>query len=483
MEGTSTLADSLLDDLDDLSDVEDVADDAKNILQGETETSQTHKEFTGPRRKRFLDDPNLLKHVNEVRYNEKNNMEKPQSKDQDAEEYRLIVQSNKQLANLANELSLTHIDLCTAYHPKFPELEELLPGTGQYKDAVRVIRNEMDMTKVNEGLNAFLNSNQIITISVSGSTTSGRMLLEEELVVVDKLIEYMDQICELQSELNLFVESRMEGLAPNVCALIGPTTAAKLLALAGGLAELSGIPACNLQVLGQVKQNAASRAGFSSATTRPHEGTLAECDLVRRCPRHLQKRALKMVAAKLALAARCDYVNVNSGRERTPTSGRQFRSDIESKISQWHEPDRAQVLKALPKPDLTIKKRRGGKRMRRLKERYEETAMMKQANTRAFSAKAGEYGDDAMGLSLGLLDKSDVTASGSLRKKTEKRKLRVANTKASRKRAEQMKATTNTNGLARMELVNPDANRERLREANNKWFSNNAGFQSALPKK
>jgi RNA processing factor Prp31 len=122
MEGTSTLADSLLDDLDDLSDVEDVADDAKNILQGETETSQTHKEFTGPRRKRFLDDPNLLKHVNEVRYNEKNNMEKPQSKDQDAEEYRLIVQSNKQLANLANELSLTHIDLCTAYHPKFPEL-------------------------------------------------------------------------------------------------------------------------------------------------------------------------------------------------------------------------------------------------------------------------------------------------------------------------------------------------------------------------
>jgi hypothetical protein len=37
------------------------------------------------------------------------------------------------------------------------------------------------------------------------------------------------------------------------------------------------------------------------------------------------------------------------------------------------------------RPDLTIKKRRGGKRMRRLKERFEETAMMKQANTRAFS--------------------------------------------------------------------------------------------------
>ena len=33
------------------------------------------------------------------------------------------------------------------------------------------------------------------------------------------------------------------------------------------------------------------------------------------------------------------------------------------------------------------------------------------------------------------------------------------------------------------ELVNPDANKERVKEANRKWFNDNAGFQSALPKK
>ena len=135
--------------------------------------------------------------------------------------------------------------------------------------------------------------------------------------------------------------------------------------------------------------------------------------------------------------------------------------------------------------------------MRRLKERYEETAMMKQANTRAFSAKAGEYGDDAMGLTMGLLDTSEVTGAGSLRKTSEKRKMRQANTKNSRKRQAQMNAIaaqgkSGTSGLASsmvftpvqgMELVNPDANKERVREANKKWFSDNAGFQSALPKK
>jgi len=34
-----------------------------------------------------------------------------------------------------------------------------------------------------------------------------------------------------------------------------------------------------------------------------------------------------------------------------------------------------------------------------------------------------------------------------------------------------------------LELVNPDANKERVRAANAKWFQSNAGFQSALPKK
>ena len=132
--------------------------------------------------------------------------------------------------------------------------------------------------------------------------------------------------------------------------------------------------------------------------------------------------------------------------------------------------------------------------MRRLKGRYEETALMKQANTRAFSTQAGLYGDDAMGKTLGLLDTA-AEVGGALRKNTaEKRKMKYANTRASRKKATQMNAkaaSANTSGLASsmvftpvqgMELVNPDFVKDRVKEANRKWFSDNAGFQSALPK-
>ena len=126
-----------------------------------------------------------------------------------------------------------------------------------------------------------------------------------------------------------------------------------------------------------------------------------------------------------------------------------------------------------------------------MKERFEETAMMKQANTRAFGMQSGEYGDDVMGLTRGLLDTQDVSAGGALRKTTEKRKMKVANTKASRKKMAQMSTISVSNGLATsvvftpvqgMELANPDANKERVAQANKKWFSENAGFMSALPK-
>ena len=48
-----------------------------------------------------------------------------------------------------------------------------------------------------------------------------------------------------------FVEKQMELIAPNLNNLLGPEIGSKMIASAGGLVELSRIPACNIQVLGQ----------------------------------------------------------------------------------------------------------------------------------------------------------------------------------------------------------------------------------------
>ena len=393
----TTLADSLLDDLDDLSDVEeqpveedgvqDGGGDQKISSAAGTEGSDSVSAVGGgmsgaeepmvnagsahvgtdtdalrPKRKRLLKvDSSLVAHLATIRAEaaaaKDEGDSKPSAsasasttqKEEDERYYHLIVASNKHLSRLRDELVRAHQDLCAAYHPKFPELEDLIADPLQFRSAVLAIGNEMDLTLVNDELNEVLTSNQILTVTVAGSTTAGRRLSDAEMDAVKDAAAYIEEVREAQADLTSFVAGRMEGLAPSVCALVGATTAARLVALAGGLAELSRIPSCNLQVIGQVKQSSAARGGMSAAHGQPHSGVLMECDLVAKCPNYLQKKALKTVAAKLALAARCDYVNVESGRTRTADAGKKFRADIEAKIEKWEEPDKAQTVKALPK--------------------------------------------------------------------------------------------------------------------------------------
>ena len=356
---TTTLADALLDDLDDLmdSDEGEAQEEAPEETVAATATDKIEAEGSASSEaskpsvsSRFLDNSALQKHLATIQDRSSSKQYSAQSqKEREEEDHQLVVQSNKHLANLSEELAKAHGSLAQAYKPKFPELEELLPNYLQYKSAVRTIWNEMDLTKVNDELNEILNSNQIITISVAGSTTSGRPLTEQELQQVDAAATYMEKLLQVQKDLVTFVEDSMEALAPSICALIGPSIAARLLGLAGGLAELTKIPACNLQVMGQVKHNSASRAGLSGANTKQHVGILADCDLVQSVPKPLQKKALKAVAAKLALAARYDFVNVDTGRPRSAQAGRQFRHDLGEKFEKLQEPDKAPVLKALPK--------------------------------------------------------------------------------------------------------------------------------------
>ena len=371
------MADALLDDLDDLSDVEPEEETVNNAAEGQAVNADDDGISSGQQQdhsnsaaalnstsnrtnaNRLLNNTALQSHLQSIRSIQQHDdattkyhassTHRKNSKEQDEHEHQLILSSNKHLISLRTELHNTHANICKSYHPKFPELEELLTDPFQYRAAVGIIQNEMDVTNVNERLNEVLTSNQIITISVAGSTTEGRSLTQDELDAVNQYCVYLDELQKVQSELTSFVESRMEQWAPSVCALIGPTLAAQLLASTGGLAELARVPACNLQLLGKNRSTASSRGGMATQSRTQHAGYLMDCELVQSCPNYLKMRATKAVAGKLALAVRCDHINVESGRQRTADVGRKFKEELRSKFAKWEEPDKAQVVKALPK--------------------------------------------------------------------------------------------------------------------------------------
>ena len=165
----------------------------------------------------------------------------------------------------------------------------------------------------------------------------------------------------------------MTFIAPNLSVIVGASTAAKLVGLAGGLTKLSKMPSCNLLVLGSQKK---TLSGFSKVTMLPHTGFVYYADVVQDSSPELRRKAARMVANKCTLAARVDACHESINGEM----GQRFREEIEKKMDKLQEPPPVKFIKPLPKPLEGGKKKRGGKRVRKLKERYAVTEFAKQAN-------------------------------------------------------------------------------------------------------
>mmetsp|Transcript_17412 Transcript_17412/g.43391 ORF Transcript_17412/g.43391 Transcript_17412/m.43391 type:complete len:85 (+) Transcript_17412:979-1233(+) len=70
--------------------------------------------------------------------------------------------------------------------------------------------------------------------------------------------------------------------------------------------------------------------------------------------------------------------------------GESLRRWSSKKIEKWQEVPPSRQVKALPVPDDKQRKKRGGKRIRRMKERFALTEVQKQANRLAFGEKEVE---------------------------------------------------------------------------------------------
>jgi U4/U6 small nuclear ribonucleoprotein PRP31 len=267
-----------------------------------------------------------------------------------------------------------------------------------YARVVQRIGNEENVIDVD--LEDVIPRHVQMTVSVSASTTDGQPLPESELRRVLEACAMMESLDTARSKLTRFVGRRMGLVAPNLSEVCGAEVAAKLVGAAGGLARLSEIPACNIQVLGQRKR---INAGLSSRSAGANQGFVHGCPLVANVPPDYRRKAAKLVANKVALLGRYDAFG--SSDTRSGEQGRIMKAQMEKTIEKWMELPTAAIVKPLVAPDGVTKKRRGGKRWRKMKERIATTEMMKQANRMQFGTAEEEFidGDEMYG--LGMLGK------------------------------------------------------------------------------
>ncbi|KAL8706090.1 MAG: hypothetical protein Q9225_007985 [Loekoesia sp. 1 TL-2023] len=315
---------------------------------------------------------------------------------EDNPEYHLLTQANTLSTSIDNEIILVHKFIRDHYSTRFPELETLVTNPLDYAKTVAIIGNgPMEGIKeifqktdnlVSASLRSILDGPTLMVVTVEATTTRGRELPASELKTIYRACEMTLSLDRAKHVLTTYVQSRMNLFAPNLTALIGSLTAAQLLNFAGGLTGLAKTPACNLPPLGS--KNNKAQTGFASNVGVRHQGFLYHSPIISGIPPDLKKQAMRIVSAKLVLAARVDRTHTSPDG----STGEELKQACLERLDKLTEPLPNKGPRALPAPDDKPSRKRGGRRARKAKEQTAMTELRKAQNRMAFGKEEKEVG-------------------------------------------------------------------------------------------
>lgn len=278
---------------------------------------------------------------------------------------------------------------------RFPELETLIANPLDYAKTVAIIGNgPMDDIRslststdnmVGQSLKQVLDGPSLMVVTVEGTTTKGRPLSDSELTTVKRACEMTLKLDSAKKTLTSYVQSRMNLFAPNLTALIGSLTAAQLINFAGGITGLAKTPSCNIAPLGSKKS---TQTGFATNVGVRHQGFLYASEIIQSIPTDLRKQAMRIVSAKIVLAARVDRVHESPDG----ATGLHLRSQCLDRLDKLTEAAPNKGVRALPAPDDKPARKRGGRRARKAKEATAMTDLRKAQNRMAFGKEEAEVG-------------------------------------------------------------------------------------------
>ncbi|CAM1507293.1 Fc.00g069340.m01.CDS01 [Cosmosporella sp. VM-42] len=332
---------------------------------------------------------------------------------EDHPEYHLLTQSNSLSTMIDGEVVLVHKFIRDHYSTRFPELERLVTTPLEYAKVVSILGNgPLDSENIKAlqtstenplglSLKSVLDGPSLMIVTVEATTSKGHEMMPEEVQRVRQACDMVISLNKAKQTLTEYVQSRMNIFAPNLTALIGSLTAAQLLNAAGGLTGLSKTPACNLPSWGSKKR----QAGLATNIGVRQQGFLYHSEMIRAIPNDLKKQAMRIVSAKLVLAARVDRIHSSADG----STGEDLKSACLERLEKLTEPPPNKGGRALPIPDDKPARKRGGRRARKAKEALAMTDLKKAQNRMAFGKEEREvgYGTGETTVGMGMIGQNN----------------------------------------------------------------------------
>ncbi|CCF60507.1 hypothetical protein KAFR_0K01530 [Kazachstania africana CBS 2517] len=327
----------------------------------------------------------------------------------------LLPYLNQISLNLRTETANLHEYLKLSYSARFSELESLIATATQYSNVIYVLEtSEKDtegslVTSLEQV--AQLSKEQILVLMMSMKTSFNEstplpLEIKQRLLRAREMIITLD---ELRHTIASYISSKVYHIAPNLCALLGSEITALLVSHAGDILQLSQVPNCNLASIGKKKH--LSHELHTTASGVRQEGYIYNSELVQETPVGSRKQMLRMLCAKVALAARVDAGLNQSNPD--DSLGRQWRDELLTKVKKINEAPNVSDTKALPIPEDKPKKKRAGRKFRKYKQQFQLSHLRQLQNRMEFGKQETSI-MDAFGeeVGLGMTNTSMQTVSG-----------------------------------------------------------------------
>ena len=321
----------------------------------------------------------------------------------------LLEKANKYIIILNKYISEGISILKELYSPYFPDLPTIVTNSFEYVKSIKVIEENKLLLKndTKSGIKqlkqelSFLPNNVLMTLTFMLSS-SNVINSSQDNSLEEQIKKNYEKILEIFNQKNIllnFISNHMKYLAPNLTLLLGPEISAKLVTEAGGLGPLARTPSGNILNMGRHELNL---EGFSTMN-KFNNGYLTELKEYKNAVDSMKIKVLRRYANKTALAARKDaFLNrsKNNGNNNKENYGTELKKIIADKVEKIKNDVQPILKKPLPRPDDKPSKKRGGKRVRGIKKKFELTEVRKLKNRMKFGEPEAEYRDTGVGFGM-----------------------------------------------------------------------------------
>ncbi|KAK9288400.1 hypothetical protein L1049_016856 [Liquidambar formosana] len=235
----------------------------------------------------------------------------------------MIIQAIGLLDDLDKELNTYAMRVREWYGWHFPELAKIIQDNILYAKTVKLMGNRTNAVKLD--FSEILPEEVETELKEAAVISMGTEVNELDLLNIKDLCDQVLSLSEYRAQLYDYLKSRMNTVAPNLTALVGELVGARLIAHGGSLLNLAKQPGSTVQILG------AEKALFRALKTKhatPKYGLIFHASLIGQAAPKLKGKISRSLAAKAALAIRCDAL----GDGQDNSMGLENRLKLEARL-------------------------------------------------------------------------------------------------------------------------------------------------------